>query len=134
MTDTPRALLISRDLFFISKVTGTASSLGIEMRVVGEAHAAAQLARTETFQCIFIDLADEGMDVSEFFAGLKPDPPVSNSPESTPLVPVIAFGSHVATARLQLARDAGCTDVLPRSRFSASLPELLHQYCSTGGN
>jgi hypothetical protein len=41
----------------------------------------------------------------------------------------VAFGSHVQTERLQAARDAGCTNVLPRSRFSASLPELLQQYC-----
>ena len=134
MISPPRALLISRDLFFISKVTGTASSLGIEMQVAGEAHGAAQLADTETFQCIFIDLADDGLDVSEFFAGLKPGQPVSGLRESSLPTPVIAFGSHVATARLQQARDAGCTDVMPRSRFSASLPELLQKYCSAGGN
>ena len=113
------ALLVSRDLFFISKVTGTASSLGIEMRVAAEAQSAAQLASAEVFQCIFIDLADDGLDVSEFFANLKLELPA----------PVIAFGSHVATARLQEARAAGCTDVMPRSRFSASLPELLQEYC-----
>ena len=132
---TPRtALLISRDLFFISKVTGTAASLGIEMRVAAEAQAAAELAGKESFQCIFIDLADDGLDVSEFFAGLKarmPDSnaPLSKAPPSNDPVPVVAFGSHVATARLQAARDAGCTDVLPRSRFSADLPEILQKYC-----
>lgn len=119
---TPRtALLVSRDLFFISKVTGTASSLGIEMQVVADAQSAAQLASAESFRCIFIDLADEGLDVSAFFAGLTPG--------LTESVPVIAFGSHVATARLQKAREAGCTEVMPRSRFSASLPALLQQYC-----
>jgi CheY-like chemotaxis protein len=125
MTTTSRAaLLISRDLFFISRVTGTASSLGIEMQVAANAQAAAQIANAETFQCIFIDLADEGLDVSEFFASYKARPSVSDLP-----VPVIAFGSHVATARLQAAREAGCTDVMPRSRFSTSLPELLQKHC-----
>ena len=128
MTPIPRALLVSRDLFFISKVTGTASSLGIDMQVAGEAQSAAQLANTASFQSIFIDLADAGLDVAEFFAGLNPARAGSGLP-----VPVIAFGSHVATARLQQARDAGCTDVMPRSRFSASLPDLLQKYCSVGG-
>jgi CheY-like chemotaxis protein len=114
------ALLISRDLFFVSKVTGTASSLGVRIQVAAEAQAAAQLVSTENFQCIFIDLADQGLDVSAFFASLKPGLSV----------PVIAFGSHVATARLQAARDAGCTEVMPRSRFSSSLPELLQRYCN----
>jgi len=118
-TPSRTALLVSRDLFFISKVTGTASSLGIELRVAAEAQSAAQLANAETFQCIFIDLADDGLNVSEFFANLK----------AGWTVPVVAFGSHVATARLQAAREAGCTDVMPRSRFSASLPELLQKYC-----
>jgi|SRR5579872_6131977 len=120
MTTNPRAaLLISRDLFFISKVTGTGASLGIRIEVAAEAQAAAQLASAEAFQCIFIDLADAGLDVSEFFASLK------EGQQAT----VIAFGSHVATARLQAAREAGCMDVLPRSRFSANLPELLEYYC-----
>jgi len=115
----PRALLISRDLFFTSKVTGTAQALGVDVRVIGDAAAAAELVNGQSLRCVFIDLADEGLDVSAFFAGLKPDLNV----------PVIAFGSHVATARLQQARDAGCTEVMPRSRFSTGLPGLLQQYC-----
>jgi CheY-like chemotaxis protein len=121
MTAYPRAaLLISRDLFFIAKVTGTALSLGIKIEVAAEAQAAAERASAEDYQCIFIDLADAGLDVSEFFTSLKGGLPA----------PVIAFGSHVAAARLQAARDAGCTDVMPRSRFSSNLPELLQQYCN----
>ena len=34
---------------------------------------------------------------------------------------VTAFGSHVDEAMLAAARDAGATDVLPRSRFFARL-------------
>jgi CheY-like chemotaxis protein len=113
------ALLISRELFFTSKVTGTASSLGIDVHVVGDAQAAAAQVRARDYRCIFVDLADAGLDLGAFFAGLKQG--------SHP--PVIAFGSHVATARLQAAREAGCDEVMPRSRFSASLPELLMRFC-----
>jgi hypothetical protein len=42
--------------------------------------------------------------------------------------PVFAFGSHVDVARLEDARAAGCTEVLPRSRFAATLPQLLMRY------
>ena len=120
----PLALLVSRDLFFTSKVTGTAAALGIDVRVVGEALAAAEMVRSGDYRCVFIDLADAELDVAEFFTGL--------SPEDHP--PVIAFGSHVAAARLQAARDAGCTEVMPRSRFSTSLSELLAQYCQPGND
>jgi CheY-like chemotaxis protein len=115
----PTAVLISRDLFFTSKVTGTAAALGIKVHVVGDAETAARLAGDGHCRCVFIDLADAGLDVSSFFRILPA--------ERT--LPVVAFGSHVSTARLQEARDAGCTDVLPRSRFSAELPEVLKQYC-----
>ncbi len=113
------ALLVTRDLFFTSKVTGTAAAVGIKVEVVSDADAAARCVETGNVRCIFIDLADTGLDVGGFFSRL--------SLEARP--PVIAFGSHVATARLQAARDAGCDDVMPRSRFSASLPELLKKYC-----
>lgn len=115
----PAGLLISRDLFFTSKVTGTAAALGINLQVVGDAAAAARLAGEEHCRCVFIDLADAGLDVSAFFRELRAERELT----------VVAFGSHVATARLQEARDAGCTEVMPRSRFSSSLPELLKQYC-----
>jgi hypothetical protein len=38
---------------------------------------------------------------------------------------VVAFGSHVDRETLDAARAAGCTEVLPRSRFFAAIPELL---------
>ncbi len=117
------ALLVSRDLFFTSKVTGTAEMLEFEVQVVGDAQTAAQRLAEEPYACVFLDLADQAVDVAEFFAAL----PADGRP------PVVAFGSHVATARLQEARDAGCDDVLPRSRFSASLPELLKKYCGGTG-
>jgi hypothetical protein len=42
---------------------------------------------------------------------------------------VLAFGSHVDAARLQQARDAGCAEVMPRSRLSNELPALLQHHC-----
>jgi CheY-like chemotaxis protein len=113
------ALLVSRDLFFTSKVTGTAQALGTEVEVVADAESASRRVAAHRFRCVFVDLADTELDVAAFFASLDP--------ETRP--PVIAFGSHVATARLQAAREAGCDEVMPRSRFSTSLPDLLQKYC-----
>src|SRR5262245_47646413 len=117
------ALLVSRDLFFTSRVTGTADLMGIEVQVAADAQTATERLAAGDFSCVFIDLADTGLDVSAFFAQLPSD--------AHP--PVIAFGSHVATARLQAAREAGCDQVLPRSRFSVELPDLLKKYCVAPG-
>ena len=38
---------------------------------------------------------------------------------------VVGFGSHVDTELLAAARAAGCTDVLPRSRFFAAPLEYI---------
>ena len=48
--------------------------------------------------------------------------------QTTRKIPVVAFGSHVATALLDEARQAGCHEVLPRSRLHAGLDELLRHY------
>ena len=50
-----------------------------------------------------------------------------------PDTPFVAFGSHVDTAALSAAASAGCDPVLPRSRFSAELPELIRRYLGPVG-
>ena len=111
-------LLITRNLFFASKVTGTAGELGLHVEVVGSIEDAHKRATRPSCRCLLIDLAVPGGGPLELLAGF----PESDRPA------VIAFGAHVHTGRLQQARDAGCDEVLPRSRFSADLPQLLTRY------
>ena len=40
----------------------------------------------------------------------------------------VAFGPHVEADALAAAKAAGCQVVIPRSKFSAELPELIRQY------
>ena len=40
----------------------------------------------------------------------------------------IAFGSHVDTAALEAASAAGCNLVLPRSKFTLELPQLIQRH------
>lgn len=120
----PQGLLISRDLFFTSKVTGTAQQLGCAIQVVPNTATAATRIAAGGIRCLFVDLSPPPAGLAELIGGL----PKETRPK------VIAFGSHVATAQLQAARDAGCDDVLPRSRFSGELPALLRQYLLEAGN
>jgi hypothetical protein len=41
---------------------------------------------------------------------------------------IVAYGSHVDTAGLRKAREAGCDLVWPRSKFVAELPGALQAW------
>src|SRR5580658_2512282 len=93
---TPDALLVSRDLFFASKVTGTAAELGFRVAVEANVPAAISKAADPTCRCVILDLTLPDLSVSDVFAAL----PAASRPA------VIAFGPHVQTVRLEEARAA----------------------------
>ncbi len=113
----PIGLLVSSDLFFTSKVTSTAQALGLRVDSVDDPAAAVTRLQAGGIACVFVDLAAPQASVDAVMAAL---PPASR-------VPVIAFGSHVATDILDSARDAGA-EVMPRSQFSATLPDILKRH------
>jgi CheY-like chemotaxis protein len=115
---TPDALFVSRDLFFASKITGTAAALGFRVGVEGNPATAALQAVEPTCRCVILDLTLPDLNVSDLLAAL----PAARRPA------VIAFGPHVETVRLEGARTAGCDEVFPRSKFSASLVSILTHY------
>ncbi len=110
-------LLICNDLLFLSKVTGIAQSLGYQVEAVGMPQGLIK-AVVGGYACILLDLSLQPLKVADIIANLRDNPPP----------PVIAFGAHVDTARLEEARQAGCREVLPRSAFNMQLPEILTRY------
>ncbi len=120
MTETHRVgLLISGDLFFTSKVTGTAQALGLRVDEVGNLASATARLQVGDIGCVLLDLATPRLPIVELIAAV----PIPSR------VPVIAFGSHVDTDVLEAARSAGA-EVMPRSQFSATLPEILRRHLS----
>lgn len=109
------AAALITDLFFVSKVKGTADVLGVPLKVVRsvEALLAEVKAGADT---LIIDMNASGIDPAEAIRSCKALEPVPR---------VIAYLSHVQTDLLEAARAAGADLVLPRSRFSADLPDLL---------
>jgi hypothetical protein len=43
----------------------------------------------------------------------------------------MAFFSHVQVELQRAAQEAGCDQILPRSQFTATLPQLLRQAASS---
>lgn len=113
----PDGLLLTRDLMFTSKITSTASSLGLRIDTVGTIEQLELRIAEASLRVVFLDLNCADFDPSLVVAAF----PSADRPR------MIAFGSHVDEARLTQARAAGCDDVMPRSKFSATLPELLSQ-------
>lgn len=117
----PAGLLLSRDLIFTTKITGTASALGAKVvSAGGVALAKAMLGRWRP-EVVFVDLGAGDLvapsAISEYRALAEG-------------VPFVAFGSHVDVDALDAARAAGCDPVLPRSKFVAELPALIGHYLS----
>lgn len=54
--------------------------------------------------------------------------PVIKSSPATRRLPVLCYGAHVDVATLQEARNLGADEVVPRSRFSSAMPELIRKH------
>ena len=117
MTDTSGAvgLLLSQDLFFGSRITGTAEQIGMRIDTAASVTQVEEKLGEERYRALFVDLGTPGLSIAELMSVL----PSSDRPR------VLAFGSHVHTALLEQARAAGCDEVLTRGRFSATLVEVL---------
>lgn len=117
--DEPTGILLSRDLIFTSKITGTARALGYRVLVAGNVALASSMLAQWRPKVVFVDLS----------AGeLVSAPALSAYKTAAPGTPFVAFGSHVDTIALDAARAAGCDPVLPRSKFTEQLPELIRRF------
>lgn len=112
-----RVLAAIPDLFFGSKVSGTARKLGISVRFAGSRQALVEAAHSRP-DLIIVDLDAASVDPLGVVGELR-----SLGPSGAPRL--IAFASHVRETVLQEARAAGYDDVYTRGALAASLPGLL---------
>ena len=110
-------LLLCDDMIFTSRITGTASGLNLTIKAARSAEALYALARQQTPPCVIVDLANPGLAIADFIQELRR--------LCRPMPRVVAYGSHVDTATLRAAREAGCDIVWPRSKFVEELPTAL---------
>ncbi|TWT41817.1 Response regulator receiver domain protein [Phycisphaerae bacterium RAS1] len=117
------------DLFFGSKITGTAAALNIPVNVVrtivaAEAAAACPAGTaTPGAAALLLDLNVEPAATLELIARLK---------RKRTDLPIIAFASHVQAELIRRAREVGADRVLPRSKFSEELPDILKAAATRG--
>lgn len=105
------------DLFFASKIRGTAEQVGTRIVFVKSISDVILKARTESSALIIADL-NANCDCVELAQALKGDSAVSG-------IPLLGFFSHVQTEQQQAAMAAGFDRVIPRSAFTKNLPQIL---------
>lgn len=113
-------LILSRDLLFTVKVTGTARELGYRVVAAGDAAKADAMVAEHRPRAVFVDLAAGPLVAPESLVALQK--------AAGPETPFIAFGSHVDVQALAGARAAGCREVMPRSKFSSELPAIVRRW------
>jgi len=108
-------LALVDDLFFQAKMTETARRVGVVLQTVSSGGALVAAAKPQAHKLVLVDLnARQGaLDaVTQLRAAGNPQP-------------IVGFLSHVQTDLAEKARAAGCTEVLPRSQFTAKLADIL---------
>jgi DNA-binding NarL/FixJ family response regulator len=119
----PRVIVaLVADLIFASRITAVAHQAGVAVSVARTADQARALLAGAGG--LIVDLHLEADDPLELIRELK---------HAGGSVPIVAFGSHVQTQLLQAARDAGAETVLPRSKFTRDLDEILRQLAAPQG-
>jgi DNA-binding NarL/FixJ family response regulator len=108
------------DLFFLAKVRETAKHVGVTLETTGTGEQLATAAAASPAALVVVDLnAQQGaIDAVERLCA-------TGSPGAGNPRRVIAFLSHVQIDLANRAISAGCREVMPRSKFTQNLAEIL---------
>jgi CheY-like chemotaxis protein len=111
------AIVLIDDLFFQAKLFETAKQTGTTLQTVATGDQLVKAAAESPSALLIVDLnARQGtLDAVEKLGANS-----AGNPRR-----IIAFLSHVQTDLAERARAAGCTDVMPRSRFTQNLAAIL---------
>jgi hypothetical protein len=116
----PTGLLLCHDLIFTTKIRGTAEALRYRILVASDESRVMSLIQRWHPRVVFVDLT-----AGEVAA---PGALIAYQKLAGPDVWFVAFGPHVEADALAAAKTAGCQVVMPRSKFSAELPDLLRRF------
>jgi CheY-like chemotaxis protein len=116
------AIALIDDLFFLAKVHETAKHTGVTLETAANGEQLLKAAAASPSALILVDLnARKGaLEAVEHLCAAN-----GAADGQAKLRRVIAFLSHVQTDLAERARAAGCQDVMPRSKFTQNLAEIL---------
>jgi CheY-like chemotaxis protein len=109
-----RVVALMDDLFFQMKVAETAKHLGVEFKVAANGDVLSTMLDSPT-KLVIVDLN----------ARNEPLATIARLRATQKELPIVAFLSHVQTELAAQAKQAGSTQVLPRSLFTQNLATIL---------
>ena len=115
---TRRVLAAVEDLLFKSKISETASQLGIEASFPRNPRRLLEVLREAPPDLLVLDLNSARFEPLALLLSVR-------SEEATRDVPTVGFLSHVQRDLAVAAREAGCDRVVARSAFTKDLPKIL---------
>ena len=113
-----RIIAVVDDLFFASKIRGTAEQVGVSVTFPRTIESAIEAVAKEGPSLLICDLNSRRIDPIELAKALKAN-------EQTSRTNLLGFFSHVQTDLQKAAEQAGFDRVIPRSAFTKSLPQIL---------
>jgi PleD family two-component response regulator len=113
-----RVLAAVEDLLFKSKISETASTLGIEASFPRNPKRLLEALRESPPDLLVLDLNSARFEPLSLLRSVKSD-------EATSDVPTVGFLSHVQKDLAVAAREAGCDRIVARSAFTRDLPHIL---------
>jgi PleD family two-component response regulator len=111
-------LVVVEDLMFRSKISTAAKAAGVAIAAATTAEAAMTRAREVKPSLIILDLDSARTQPFEVLKQLAADPELAG-------IPTLGFVSHVHADAIREARALGIGEVLARSAFAATLPDIL---------
>jgi PleD family two-component response regulator len=115
---TRRVLAAVEDLLFRSKISETASQLGIEAAFPRNPRKLLEALRGSPPDLLVLDLNSTRFEPLALLGNVR-------SEEATRDIPTVGFLSHVQRDLAVAAREAGCDRVIARSAFTRDLPKIL---------
>ena len=115
---TRRVLAAVEDLLFKSKISETASTLGIEEAFPRNPRKLLEALRESPPDLLILDLNSARFEPLMLLKNVRSD-------DATRDVSTVGFLSHVQKDLAVAAREAGCNRVVARSAFTRDLPRIL---------
>lgn len=118
MQKSDRICVVVDDMFFASKIRGAAEVAGRRIERIKSLDQLEREVKSDPPALLIVDLNSARLDPIETIRFCRSRPELSE-------VPLLGFVSHVQVALKRAAEEAGCDLVLPRSRFTQKLNEIV---------